>query len=133
MPIVTCPGCERKIELPFHELAWNIQCKVCGISFTPAGQTGALQNDEDGWGPSEVPELCASERSMISTLVILGLGVGTARRLSTCTLAARWLCLPFCPLENRPGLAWLSWQASPGRIAGPWSLASCGTIRRCSF
>jgi hypothetical protein len=65
MPIVTCPGCERKIELPFHELAMNIRCKMCGVCFVPAGSLGtpppirraeATPVDDEIIEPSPIPD-----------------------------------------------------------------------------
>jgi hypothetical protein len=75
MPLVTCPGCYRKIELPFQELTWTIQCKVCGSTFVPVGippLRAQLNTPID-----ELPDLAAHQpRARRSLLVVLSLIAG---------------------------------------------------------
>jgi hypothetical protein len=48
MPIVTCPGCSRRIDLPFEELTLGIQCVQCRAQFMPlTGERIDQQNDEE--------------------------------------------------------------------------------------
>jgi hypothetical protein len=41
MPLVTCPCCGRKIDLPFNELSLTIECAKCEIRFQPLGERAA--------------------------------------------------------------------------------------------
>src|SRR5262249_42017521 len=79
VPIVSCPGCSRKIELPFHEITLTIQCIACKTNFVPVGSLATPPPVRDDgitanlWKDDGLPPLSAPEppgHSLATGLVI---------------------------------------------------------------
>ena len=73
MPIVTCPGCGRRIDVPASYIGTRLKCSECSTSWT--AQAAELSSRDEGERFQEAGRALAVALDVIGWLIVVGGGI----------------------------------------------------------